>query len=49
MADTFIYMFVMGSGFSLGVAVVVFLSWKVLQRSKNKKTKRKGGKMNGIV
>ena len=49
MADAFVYMFVVGSGFSFGVAVVVFISWKFVQRSKNKKSKRKGGKMNGIV
>lgn len=48
MADAFVYMFVVGSGFSLGVAVIVFVSWKFLERSK-KKSKRKGGKMNGIV
>lgn len=42
MADAFIYMFVVGSGTSLGVACIAWLSWKVVQRSNVKKTKRKG-------
>lgn len=45
MVDAFIYMFVIGSGTALGVAVVGFLSWKVIQRSNKPKTvKRKGVK-----
>lgn len=45
MAEAFIYMFVVGSGTSLGVATIAFISWKVVIRSKNKATrklKRKG-------
>lgn len=42
--DAFIYMYFIGSGTALGVATVVFISWKVVQRSKNKqkKTKKRG-------
>ncbi|MBM7543259.1 hypothetical protein [Amphibacillus cookii] len=48
MIDAFIYMFVVGSGTSLGVAVIALASWKFVQRSK-KKEKKKGGKLNGII
>jgi hypothetical protein len=36
-------MFFVGAGTSLGVASIVFLSWKVFQRSKNKPTKKRKG------
>lgn len=45
MAEAFIYMFFVGSGTSLGVATIAFISWKVVQRSNNKvmkKMQRKG-------
>jgi len=45
MAEAFIYMFFVGSGTSLGVATIGFISWKVVQKSNNKtmkKLKRKG-------
>lgn len=42
MGEAFIYMFFVGSGTALGVAVVAFLAWKVVQRSNKKKAKRKG-------
>ncbi|WP_208592330.1 hypothetical protein [Gracilibacillus suaedae] len=41
MVDAFFYMFVVGAGTSAGVASVVFVSWKVYQRSANKQPKRK--------
>ena len=45
MADAFVYMFVVGSGFSSGVAFVMFISWKIYSRSKNKTNKkRRAGK-----
>lgn len=44
MVEVFMYMFFVGSGASLGAATVVFVSWKVYQRSAKtpKKQKRKG-------
>ncbi|WP_017473318.1 hypothetical protein [Amphibacillus jilinensis] len=49
MVDAFVYMFVVGAGTSLGVAVIAFLSWKIVQKSNAKHTKKRGGKLNGIV
>lgn len=41
--EAFIYMFFVGAGTALGVASVVFLSWKVYQRTKNKGLKSRKG------
>lgn len=45
--DAFIYMYFVGAGTSLGVASIVFLSYKVWQRMNNKTTIRKRRK--GVV
>jgi hypothetical protein len=53
MFDAFVYMFFLGSGTALGVATIGFLSWflvKKINQPKTKKNKnRKGGKVNGII
>ncbi|MGG0718391.1 hypothetical protein ABE096_12475 [Robertmurraya massiliosenegalensis] len=41
MAEAFVYMYVVGAGTAGGVATVVFLAWKVYQKSNNKKPKQK--------
>ena len=41
MAEAFIYMYFVCFGGSLGVATVVFISWKVYSRSKNKRPKQR--------
>ncbi|SEO80174.1 hypothetical protein SAMN04488134_11350 [Amphibacillus marinus] len=46
MVDAFVYMYVLGAGASLGVATVVYLAWKVIQRSVKKK---KGDKLSGLI
>lgn len=40
--EAFIYMYFVGLGTALGVASVVFIGWKVVQRSNKKQIKRKG-------
>lgn len=40
--EAFIYMYFVGLGTALGVGTVAFMGWKVVQRSNNKKVKRKG-------
>lgn len=42
MAEAFIYFFFIGSGTATGFAVVAFISWKVVQRSQRKQTRKKG-------
>ncbi|MFP7202629.1 hypothetical protein SFC08_16790 [Lysinibacillus halotolerans] len=42
MVEAFIYMYFVGLGTALGVGTVAFMGWKVVQRSNNKKVKRKG-------
>lgn len=39
--DAFIYMYFVGAGTALGIASVAWLSWKVVLKSKKKKTKNK--------
>lgn len=41
--DAFFYMYVVGAGTAAGVASIAFLSWKVVQRSKVPKKKKKAG------
>jgi len=42
--DAFFYMYFVGSGTAAGVGSIVFIAWKIVQRSnnKNKKTKKRG-------
>ena len=40
--DAFIYMFFIGLGTALGVAVAALISWKVWQKMNSKSKKRKG-------
>lgn len=40
--DAFLYMYVVGLGLSLGVATVVFIAFKIYQKNKVGKKKRKG-------
>jgi hypothetical protein len=43
--DVFIYMYFVGLGIALGIATVVFVSWRLYKRmnnGKNKVKKRKG-------
>jgi hypothetical protein len=40
--DAFIYMFFVGSGTAAGVAVVGLITWKIVSRSINKTTKKRG-------
>ena len=42
MVEAFIYMYFVGLGTALGVGTVAFMGWKVVQKSNNKKMKRKG-------
>lgn len=39
--DAFVYMYVVGSGTALGVGTVVFIGWKIVQRSNKKVTKKR--------
>jgi len=48
MADAFFYMLIVGAGLSTGISIVGFISWKLFNRL-NRKNKKKGGKLNGIV
>ncbi|AIF45731.1 hypothetical protein X953_19845 (plasmid) [Virgibacillus sp. SK37] len=41
MVDAFIYMYFVGAGTAFGVATVAGISWKVVQRNKNKQPKKK--------
>ncbi|WP_162178606.1 hypothetical protein [Virgibacillus salexigens] len=41
MVDAFMYMYVVGAGTAAGVASIAFVSWKIVQRSNSKQTKRK--------
>lgn len=49
MVDAFIYMFVVGAGTSAGVALVVFISWKIYQRSINKANNHTRKKRKGVA
>lgn len=40
MSEAFIYMFVVGSGASSGVAIVGLLTWRIVLKIQNKKTKK---------
>lgn len=40
LADVFIYMYLVGLGLSLGIATVVFFSWRVYQRANKGKKGR---------
>lgn len=42
MVDAFIYMYFLGLGAALGVGTVAWIGWKVVERSNNKKSKKKG-------
>lgn len=39
--DAFFYMFVVGAGTASGVGVVALIGWKIVQRSNNKRLKRR--------
>ncbi|UOQ50675.1 hypothetical protein MUN88_14235 [Gracilibacillus caseinilyticus] len=41
MVDAFFYMYVVGAGASAGIASVVFVSWKVYQRSAAQPNKKR--------
>lgn len=40
MADAFVYMFFVGSGTASGVAVVGFMTWRIVVRVLNKGSKK---------
>lgn len=40
--DAMIYMYFVGFGTSLGVATVAWIAWKIVQRQRSNKGKRKG-------
>lgn len=47
--DAFIYMYFVGAGTSAGIASIGLLTWKIVQRSKNKVGKKKGSYLNGVL
>jgi hypothetical protein len=42
MGAAFLYMYFVGAGTAAGAATVGLITWKIVQRSNNKTTKKKG-------
>lgn len=43
MAEAFIYMYFVGAGTAAGAATVGLITWKIVQKSNNKISKKKRG------